>query len=68
MRPTASFRALAGDLPDYTPTYFQAGKVMEQLARTDEARDFYRRGIEAASRAGNTHARDKLEAALGLLA
>lgn len=62
-----AFRALARDLPDYTPTYFQAGKVMEKLDRLDEARDFYRRGIEAATRSGNHHAREEIEAALSIL-
>jgi tetratricopeptide (TPR) repeat protein len=62
-----AFRGLAKDLPDYVPTYFQAGKVCEKLGRLDDARDFYRRGIDAAARAGNGHARDELEAALAIL-
>jgi tetratricopeptide (TPR) repeat protein len=63
----AAFAALAKDLPDYVPTYFQAGKVLEKLDRLDEARDFYGRGIAAATKAGNGHARDELEAALSIL-
>lgn len=63
-----AFADLASDLPDYVPTYFQAGKALERLQRQDGARDFYTRGIAAATRAGNDHARDELEGALALLA
>lgn len=62
-----AMKALAADLPDYLPTYFQAGKIFEKLARTAEARSFYERGIEVAARAGNAHARDELAAALAAL-
>lgn len=62
-----AFRRLAEDCAGYVPTYYQAGKVLERLGRADEARAFYRRGIQAAGAAGNRHAREELEAALGLL-
>jgi tetratricopeptide (TPR) repeat protein len=62
-----AFEALATDLPDYVPTYFQAGKNLERLERRDAARDVYARGAAAATRAGNQHAREELEAALALL-
>jgi len=62
-----AFRALAADLPDYVPAYFQAGRHSEKIGDTEAARDFYRRGIEAATRAGNQHAREEIEAALRLL-
>jgi tetratricopeptide (TPR) repeat protein len=62
-----AFCALAADLPDYVPTYFQAGKTFERLGRADNARDMYERGIAAAARAGNAHARDELEAALRMV-
>lgn len=62
-----AFRSLAGDLPDYVPTYFQAGKVFEKIGDLEAAKDFYRRGIDAATRAGNGHARDEISAALSLL-
>lgn len=62
-----AFRALARDDPAYVPTYFQAGKVLERLGGLEEAKDFYRRGVEAATRAGNAHARDELSAALSML-
>jgi len=62
-----TFRALAADVPGYVPLYFHAGKTLERLGREDEAREMYRRGITAAASAGNRHAQDELEAALGLL-
>lgn len=62
-----AFRALARDLPAYVPTYYHAGKACEKLAKLDDARDFYRRGIEAATQARNFHAREELEGALALL-
>ena len=62
-----AFRALGRDHPTYVATYLQAGKVLEKMGRLDDARDFYRRGIEAAARAGNAHAREELEGALALL-
>jgi tetratricopeptide (TPR) repeat protein len=63
----AAFDALARDFPAYVATYFHAGKVLEKLGRLDDARAFYTRGIDQASRAGQGHAREELEAALGLL-
>jgi tetratricopeptide (TPR) repeat protein len=63
----AAFRALAADKPDYVPLYFHAGKTLERLGLLDEARETYRGGVRAASAAGNRHAQDELEAALGLI-
>ncbi len=62
-----AFEALAADFPDYVPTYFQAGKLLERAGDLEAARAFYARGVEAAARAGNAHAREELEAALRLL-
>jgi tetratricopeptide (TPR) repeat protein len=62
-----AFCDLARDFPDYVPTYFQAARQFEKAGELDLARDFYRRGIDAAARAGNQHAREELEAALRML-
>ncbi len=62
-----AFLDLARDLPDYVPTYLHAARTLEKLDRRDEARDLYARGIAAAPRAGNDHARGELETALALL-
>ncbi len=63
----AEFQTLLAANPDYVPAYFHGGQTLERMARTDEAREFYRNGIEASVRTGDAHARSELEAALGML-
>jgi len=53
--------------PSYTSGYFQAAQTLEKLGRTDDARGLYRRGIEAASAAGDDHAAAEMQAALDIL-
>ena len=61
------FRALISYNPAYCYAYFHGAQALEKLGRLDEARDLYRRGIEAAEKTGDTHARSELQAALDLL-
>jgi Tfp pilus assembly protein PilF len=63
----AALRALLDRDPSYVPAYYQAGRACEQADELDAARDFYRRGIEAARRAGDSHAASELQAALDIL-
>jgi tetratricopeptide (TPR) repeat protein len=56
-----TFRELTEVAPDYVPGYQQAGQVLTKLGRTDEARDFFRRGIATAQKVGNAHARDEMQ-------
>lgn len=63
----STLRALLERNPGYVPAYYQAGRACEQAGDTGAAREFYRRGIEAARRAGDSHAASELEAALDLL-
>ena len=63
----AEFRALLAASPDQVSAYFQAGQTLEKLGRPEEAIRMYTQGIEAATRQGNTHARDQLQTALELL-
>lgn len=63
----ATLRSLLDRDPAYVPAYYQAGRACEQAGDPDAARDFYRRGIEAARRAGDAHAASELQAALDLL-
>jgi tetratricopeptide (TPR) repeat protein len=53
--------------PDYVPTYLMLGQVLEGLRRTDDAAAVYERGIGAAARRNDQHARSELEQALGVL-
>ena len=62
-----AFSELLAQFPDYVPTYLMAGGTLVSLGRKDEAADIYRRGIEAAGRKGDGHARGELESALGEL-
>lgn len=63
----AQYEAIVGANPDYTAAYFQCGQVLERLGRVDEARRFYKRGIEVTTKSGEGHARDQLQAALDAL-
>lgn len=63
----AAFADLLRDFPAYVPTYLMAGGTLVALGRAAEARDIYRRGIEAATTAGDDHARRELAAALAEL-
>ena len=58
------FRAILATDPNYSAAYFHGGQTLEKLARLDEARDLYRRGI-ATTR--DAHARSELQAALDIL-
>ena len=57
---------IAGD-PGYAYAYYHGGQALEKLGRVVEAREMYLRGVEAADRTGDAHARDELQRALGQL-
>lgn len=61
------FRSLIAVNADYTAAYFQGGQTLERLGRMEEARALYRAGIDTASRKGEQHARDEMQAALDVL-
>lgn len=63
-----AFAELLESFPDYVPSYLMAGGTLVALERRDEARDVFTRGIAAATRKGDSHARGELEAALAELA
>jgi len=58
------FEYLLTHHPEYSATYAQAGMLLSDLGRLDEARSVFKKGIEVAGRQGKTHARDELQAAL----
>ncbi|MCC6293480.1 MAG: tetratricopeptide repeat protein [Bryobacterales bacterium] len=51
----------------YSSAYYQGGQTLEKLGRPDDARGYYRRGIDAATQSGDLHARSELQDALSLL-
>ena len=61
------FRALMEANPDYSPAYFHGGQTLERLGRTDEAREWYEKGVEVTRRKGDQHALSEMQAALDLL-
>jgi tetratricopeptide (TPR) repeat protein len=61
------FRALLEQDEDYAAAYYQGGRALEQLGRVPEARDFYEKGIAAATRKGDMHTRAEIQAALDVL-
>jgi Flp pilus assembly protein TadD len=61
------FEYLLQHHPKYSPTYYQAGKLLARQGRTSEARTVLVKGIEVTEKEGNAHARSELEAALAEL-
>jgi tetratricopeptide (TPR) repeat protein len=61
------FHSLIGSNPDYAAGYYHAGRTLERMSKTDEARAMYEKGIEVTTRIGDAHTRSELQAALDLL-
>lgn len=61
------YRALMAAQPDYSAAYYHGGQALERLGRIEEAKEWYRRGIEVTGRKGEQHAKNELELALELL-
>ena len=59
----AEFVRLIEVNPDYTAAYFHGGRTLEKLGRAEEAREIYRRGLEACARVGDAHALSEMQAA-----
>lgn len=62
------FRALVERNAGYIPGYQMYGQFLVRESRKDEARRVLSNGIEAATKAGNQHARSEMEALLNELA
>jgi len=60
----AEFNALLAQHPDYVAAYQMAGQMLASAERREEAREYLHRGIAAAQRAGNAHARSEMESLL----
>jgi tetratricopeptide (TPR) repeat protein len=61
---TAHFQKLLETNPQYVAGYFQFGQLLSRLGRLDEARKLLSDGIVVAQNAGDSHARDEMQAAL----
>jgi tetratricopeptide (TPR) repeat protein len=64
---TTNFRKLLDANPAYVAGYFQFGQHLGRVGKTEEARKLLSEGILVAQKAGDTHARDEMHAALALL-
>jgi Tfp pilus assembly protein PilF len=58
------FKYLLHNDPDYVPAYQMYAQMLAGNQRADEARAVLSRGIEAATRQGNQHARSEMESHL----
>ncbi len=61
------FKALLASNPDYVPGYQMYAQTLAQNNRAAEAKALLTRGIEAAIRQGNQHARSEMEGLLDQL-
>ncbi len=59
-----TFEKLLSVNPDYVAVYYHAGVLLGKRNRTAEARSMFQHGIEAATRAQDSHTRAELEEAL----
>ena len=63
-RAVGEFEAVLAVDPAYSAAYFHGGQALEKLGRLEEAKECYRRGIQASR---DAHARSELQAALDIL-
>ena len=57
----AEFNTLLAHQPDYVAGYQMAGQMLVSADRIEEARTYLEKGIAAAQRAGNAHAKSEME-------
>jgi tetratricopeptide (TPR) repeat protein len=62
------FDYLLKNHPQYSATYYQAGTLLLNQGRREEAKAVFARGIEVTHRQGNHHAQSELERALAEMA
>src|ERR1039457_1610599 len=61
------FNKLLETNPKYPAAYFHGGQALEKLGKIEDAREFYQKGIEVTTAAGDHHTRSELQAALDIL-
>jgi len=57
----SEFNSLLAANPDYVAGYQMAGQMLASAERIEEAREYLHKGIAAAQRAGNAHAKSEME-------
>ena len=62
------FRALIDHNADYIPAYLMYGQLLARESRNEEARQVLSKGIAAATKKGDEHARSEMETFLSELA
>lgn len=62
-----TFTTLRAQAPDYVAMYLMCGQMLEEIERTEEARDWLEAGLAAARAKGDAHAASEIESALALL-
>jgi tetratricopeptide (TPR) repeat protein len=62
-----TFADIRAKHPSYVPSYYHYAKSLEEAGELERAKEIYREGIDAATRAGDAHAVSELSAALDLL-
>ena len=63
-----NFKQLIAAHADYVAAYFQYGQMLAKMGRIDDARKTLAEGVSQATRTGEEHARNELQAALDELA
>ena len=61
------FNLLLKDFPEYLPTYYQAGKLLEKKNATETSIEVYQKGIKLAIAQNNKHTQSELVSALSSL-
>ncbi len=60
----SEFDMLLANDPDYTPGYFMSAQTLASAGRKQQAIERLKAGIACASRSGNSHARNEMQATL----
>jgi len=58
------FSQLMTEHPGYVPNYFHYAQLLARIGKTEDSRRVFNAGIATAQKAGDSHARDEMQAAL----
>jgi hypothetical protein len=64
----AAFADLRARAPAYVPMYLMCGLMLDHMGRTEDAREWFTAGVDAARARGDAHAANELEDARRALA